>query len=230
VSERRLRVEIQGWPAGSGSSSRGRAWRARVANAAAGMGPASGVALRFTLEPTRWVDLDTLTEVAVAGLRDAGVVPRGLRGLDALLAIRTDGEPPGLVVSLVEAPEVAALVPPGPGLLDVVGYALPRRMPQKRAWRAQLATAWAGRPVLEGAVWADVDLASGSLLGPLEPTLDALEPVLGRDPRARPWQEFFPNDHHIVWLRVCRAPLGVPPVRLRLGRMPCGAEAKACPL
>ncbi len=63
-------------------------------------------------------------------------------------------------------------------------------------------------------MWADVALhGGGSLLGPLEVTLDALEPVLGRDPRGRDWQEFFPNDHVIGWLRVraCHARAGAAP-------------------
>ncbi|MDQ3276200.1 MAG: hypothetical protein M3Q39_14545, partial [Actinomycetota bacterium] len=55
--------------------------------------------------------------------------------------------------------------------------------------------------------------------GPLEVVLDALEPVLGRDPRGRQWQAFFPNDHRVVWLRVLRAADG-PAVRLRLGTLP----------
>jgi hypothetical protein len=85
-----------------------------------------------------------------------------------------------------------------------------------RAWRRRIAEQWRDAEILTGDVWADVALGgSGSLLGPLEVVLDALEPVLGRDPRGRGWQEFFPNDHRIVWLRVRR--VAKPALRLRLG-------------
>lgn len=212
-----VRIWIEGSPAGSTSSVRGREWRQRVAAAAAGASPTTGVGLEFTLEPGRWIDLDTVAEVAVAGLRDGGAVTRGLRGLDALLATRRDQNSPGLEVVLTEAKALRSVPPPGPALLEVAGPTLPRAKPDKRVWRGRLAEGWGAQPILEQPVWADVAFGTrGSLLGPLEPTLDALEPVLGRDPRGGR-QEFFPHDDRIVWLRVRRAPLDAPPVRLWLG-------------
>jgi hypothetical protein len=134
-----------------------------------------------------------------------------------LLATRTDGHPPGLRVAFAEADELAAVDPPGPAAIAVAGEALPRAAAQKRAWRDRIAAAWGAQTPLADEVWAEVAFATaGSIAGPLEPALDALEPVLGRDPRGGR-QEFFPNDHLIVWLRVCRAAPGAPPVRLRLG-------------
>ena len=105
--------------------------------------------------------------------------------------------------------------------LDVRAAAVPRSdRAAKREWRAAIAAAWDGRDHVDADAFADVTFASrSSLLGPLEMVLDALEPVLGRDPRGRTWQEFFPNDHRILWLRVRRG--GDAPVRLRLG--PLGA-------
>lgn len=57
----------------------------------------------------------------------------------------------------------------------------------------------------------------GSLFGPLEVVLDALEPILGRDPRGRDWQEFFPNDDRITWLRVRRTQPSAKPLSLAIG-------------
>ncbi|MDP9405978.1 MAG: hypothetical protein M3O86_05160, partial [Actinomycetota bacterium] len=72
---------------------------------------------------------------------------------------------------------------------------------------------------------ADVALCSaGALLSPLEVVLDALEPVLGRDQRGRDWQEFFPNDHVVTWLRVRRVARG-PALTLRLGVVPTAPAA-----
>lgn len=209
---------MQGGPTGSGAAAR--TWRRRVAAAAAGAAPADGVVLAFTVAATRWVDLDTLAEETLAGLRDAGVWRRGFGGLDALLATRRDGTDPGAVIEPIAAAALRRRRPPGPVALDATGKKVPRpgAIAGKRAWRRRLADVWSGRPALTADVWADLELdVGGSLLGPLEPALDALEPVLGRDPRGRQWQEFFPNDHVIRWLRVRRARAGAPALRLRLG-------------
>lgn len=213
-------IVIEGSPTGPGRRSAVPAWRDRVAAATAGTPPADGIALAFTLEPGRWIDLDTVAEETLAGLRDAGVCQRGFAGLDAVLATRRDGAPPGVVVHTPGATALRRRRVPGPVLLDVAGPVLPRpgRRDDKRAWRAALADGWGRRPPLPGPVWADLELAvDGSLLGPLEAALDALEPVLGRDPRGRDWQEFFPNDHVIDWLRVRRSPALPAALRLRLG-------------
>ncbi|HVM12892.1 MAG TPA: hypothetical protein VM287_00995 [Egibacteraceae bacterium] len=191
-----------------------------MASAAAGCSSADGISLSFTLEPGRWIDLDTITEETLAGLRDAGVCRPRFAGLDAVVATRRDGELVGVVVQPSDAARLRRHRPPGPAALDVVGDILPRpgRREDKRAWRSRLAAGWGERPPLSGPVWADLELSiGGSLLGPLEPALDALEPVLGRDPRGRDWQEFFPNDDVIRWLRVRRSPALPAALRLRLG-------------
>jgi hypothetical protein len=205
-------LRIPGEPSGTRPRT-GSSFRERVAAAAGalerGHGPGvDGLDLAFALRPGHWVDLDTLTETALAGLRDGGVLPRGLAGLDGILATKAFGEDPGLEVWVRAAATLRSQPRPGPLLLEVTGPAMtsaPDRA-AKRAWRALVADAWGARPTPPGDVWVEVVRAgAGSLTRGLEGLLDALEPVLGRDPRGRPWQEFFPNDDRIVWLRVARA-------------------------
>jgi hypothetical protein len=193
-----------------------------VAGAGALLGPARAVRLDFVLHPDRWVDLDSLVEVAIAGLRDGGTFTARLATLEGLLARRVDGESQGLAVATADPETLAAEPRPGPCAVEVTLDEAPRpgRREAKRALRSRLAEAWGERPMLVGPAWADVLLpASGSPLGPLEPVLDALEPVLGRDPRGQPRQEFFPNDHLIVWLRVRRTPQTGPALLLALGTL-----------
>ena len=197
-------------------------WRRQVAAATDTWSPAStaGLVLDFHLKPGSWVDLDTLAENTLAGLRDAGMLAAGFRGLHAFLATKDFGAVPGVTVRAAAPARLGALPAPGPAEADVASGVAPRPADRatKRAWRASLASQWGERPALSGAVWADVSLGgTRSLLGSLEVVLDGLEPVLGRDPRGRNWQEFFPNDHLIRWLRVRREP--EPGVRLRLGRV-----------
>ena len=108
--------------------------------------------------------------------------------------------------------------PPGRAALQVTHDEVPRTRAAVRRWRDVLALAWGERALLDdGNSWIDVALgpSRSSLLGGLEPVLDALEPVLGRDPRGR--TELFPNDHLVTWLRVQRSAAG-PPLTLTLGR------------
>ena len=171
------------------------------------------------LRPGKWVDLDTLTESTLRGLRDAGAVAPRYGGLDMIVATKRFGSPTGVTARRATAEERSGPAP-GSAEIDAHDDVVPRpgNAAAKRAWREVLAAAWAQRPALSGDVWADVSFAiDGSLLGPLEVVLDALEPVLGRDPRGRTWQEFFPNDDRIVWLRVRRR--DGPAVQLRLGAL-----------
>ena len=176
-------------------------------------GPAQ---LRLDFVVTHWVDLDTLTEVTLAGLRDAGWYGRGLRGLRGLLSTKTEHGSPGVTIT---GAHVGKAEPPGPAALDVTAEAVPRGRPAVRAWCEDLRRAWAERPLLDDrASWIDVTLGASSrasLLGGLESVVDALEPVLGRDPRGR--SEMFPNDHLVIWLRVRRGAADDPALRLRLG-------------
>lgn len=215
------RLAISGRPTGAPT------WRQHVAAQAATVaGGASGLELAFTLPPTAWVDVDTLVENTLAGLRDAGALAPRYAGLDALVATKSVGEVTGALVQLVDATTVQRRRPPGRVELEVSSPRMPRAADraQKRAWRERIAEQWRPRPQLVDDVWADVALGvRGSLLGPLEVVLDALEPVLGRDARGRDWQEFFPNDHRVLWLRVSRQ--AASGVRLRLGPL---TRARSC--
>lgn len=198
---------IEGLPTGAGRGHGG--WRGTVRSHAHLLQPGSPfLRLDFTLPPRRWVDLDTILTTTVAGLRDGAVYGRGLAGLEGVLARKHFGAPAGVTLSVEDS--LLGVPPPGPTLLAVDAAQPPTaERASKVAWRDRIVGAWAGRASLDGPVWADVRLwAPRSLLSRLEVVLDGLEPVLGRDPRGRAWQEFFPADDRIMWLRVVRAPLG----------------------
>ncbi len=204
---------VEGRPAAALRSQADRAWRSSVAEVGRGLGDTRAVRLDFTLAAGRWVDLDSLVEVAVAGLRDGGMT-----ALDALIATKRDGAVSGLTVTPADPATLTAQPPPGPTAVTVEAptLPLPGRREAKEALRDRLASAWDSRPLLEGDVWADLALATaGSLLAAMEPALDTLEPVLGRDPRGQPRQQFFPFDDRIVWLRIHRTT--GPAVTLSLG-------------
>ncbi|MGI8574931.1 MAG: hypothetical protein ACR2MA_06220 [Egibacteraceae bacterium] len=206
---------IPGLP--TGVSRRSQSWRATVASQAGSFPVGTAhLLVEFTLPPGRWVDLDTILMTTVAGLRDAGVYRRGLSRLESVVATKAVGAEVG--VWLGPAATLGASEPPGPLLLRVEAPRPPApELSAKRAWRARVQAAWGERPPLGGSVWAAVTLTGqGSLLGRLEVVLDALEPVLGRDLRGRDWQEFFPADDRIDWLRVRRSEQG-PGLLLQLG-------------
>jgi hypothetical protein len=203
-------VRIDAAPAASSRSALGRAFRAAVSAAAPRLGRPRGLRLDFALAASRFVDLDSLVELTLAGLRDGGALGRGLPGLAVVLA-------PGVTITSADPDEVSAERVPGPVALDVRAGARPRATAGKRALRALVADQRQARRVLTGDVWAEVRLGGAhALTAGLEATLDCLEPVLGRDPRGQPRHEFFPNDHRITWLRVARLD-GAPPLTLRLG-------------
>jgi hypothetical protein len=202
---------VPGRPAATARSAADRAWRSTVAQAARRLGDPRAVRLDFVLAPGRWVDLDSLVEVAVAGLRDGGTT-----GLDALVATKRSGPVSGLTVTPTAPAALSAASPPGPTAVSVTSPVKPRDRRSKEALRGQLATAWKDQPLLEGEVWVDLAIATtGALLAVMEPALDTLEPVLGRDPRGQARQEFFPFDDRITWLRIRRTPR--PAVTLSLG-------------
>lgn len=209
-------VRIGAAPAASSRSALGRAFRAAVSVAAPRLGRPRGLRLEFALAASRFVDLDSLVELTLAGLRDGGAAGRGLPGLEVVLATRCAG-PPGVTITSADPDDLSAERVPGPVALDVRAGARPRATAGKRALRALVADQRQARRVLTGDVWAEVRLGGAhALTAGLEASLDCLEPVLGRDPRGQPRQEFFPNDHRITWLRVARLD-GAPPLTLRLG-------------
>ncbi len=98
-----------------GAAQRGgaRAWspgrRGRVPRASP-----DGLVLAFVLPAERWVDLDTIVESTLAGLRDAGAVPARYAGLDAIVATKDGGSVPGARVTAAPAAGLARRRPPGP--------------------------------------------------------------------------------------------------------------------
>ena len=209
-------VRVDRPPAASARSATGRAFRGAVAAAAEPLGHPRALRLDFTLDPRRFVDLDSLVELTLGGLRDGGALARRLTGLEVVLATRREGAP-GVRVRAAEPRALVAEPVPGPVAVDVRSGARPAGSHGKRSLRALVAEQRSAGPALAGDVWAEVRVAdSRALTSGLEATLDTLEPVLGRDPRGQPRQEFFPNDHRITWLRVARVAAG-PPLRLRLG-------------
>lgn len=196
-----------------------RRWRAHVAGGARPLGGIDGVRLDFVVGARQWVDIDTLAEATLRGLADAGAVDLAL--LDAVVVTKAAAGAPSATVTPTSAGALRRRPPPGPTLLTTDTDARPRPgdVESKRRWREQIRQAWGDRAELTAPSWVDVALhGRGSLLSTLEVTLDALEPVLGRDPRGRAWQEFFPNDDRIGWLRLRRTARD-PALRLTIGRI-----------
>lgn len=215
TSRRTAEVQVTGRPTGT------RAWRSHVAAELGGWDAGPAVRLDFVIAPSHWVDLDTLAHTTLQGLRDAGALRPRFAGLEELTATKRHGEPLGVRIAAAKAPK-----PPAESLMEAAAPVVPRvgDRDSKRAWRDVLSAAWGERPPLTTQVWVELSLpVRGALPARVEVVLDALEPVLGRDPRGRARQEFFPNDDRIVWLRVRRAASG-PPRRLRLGGVRTAAE------
>lgn len=214
-------VVVPGRAAAASRSAGDRAWRAAVAQAGRHLAGSSarGLRLDLVLAPRRWVDLDSLVEVVVAGLRDGGAVTTAT--LEALMATKTTGPEPGVRITATSPAALADEAPPGPAALDLdAPLDRPLDRAAKRALRDRVAAAWGERPLLDGPVWAELALAgSRALLGPMEAVLDVTEPVLGRDPRGQPGQEFFPFDDRIVWRR--RVAAGWRGPARRRSRRPC---------
>ena len=204
VCTRTAMLHVQGSPIGGENPPHEQRWRAAIAAAATTIEPAAAVQLHFRLEPHRKIDLDNLVRPALAGLRDAGVLTRGYRSLDAMLATKTsaddevgvDIDPTTVdVVIAVEQPTVAAMV--------VADTVLPKDgdRSSKRHWRDTVGRQQA--PIEDNAVWLDIAVNTAlSLEGLLKPIIDGLDPVLGIDPTAI--LEFTPNDDRVEWLRIHR--------------------------
>ncbi|MQB02500.1 MAG: hypothetical protein GEU78_20230, partial [Actinobacteria bacterium] len=106
-------VWIPGRPAAALRREHERSWRRAVATRAGTLGPARRVWLDFVLVADRWVDLDSLVEVAIAGLRDGGGMAPRLATLEALIARRLDGDSQGLTVRVADPDALRAAPRPG---------------------------------------------------------------------------------------------------------------------
>lgn len=197
-----MQVRVNGTPIG-GEDPREQAWRERVATEAKRLGVTnvSAVSLAFTLEHGRRVDVDNLARPALAGLRDAGWFTRGYKTLDRLVVTKVHADDVGVEILPTAAPpdldrEVDVQ------MLSKNMIPLEGKHDIKRIWREAVRDTWPKSPMD-----APVELQLGfrtklSLIDLIKPNIDALEPVLGRDPRGR--LEFCPLDDKITRLTVWR--------------------------
>jgi hypothetical protein len=109
-------VEAFGSPIGGENPPHDRRWRAAVTAAASTYESTAAVALHFRLEPHRRVDLDNLVRPALAGLRDASVLARSFKGLDAIWTTKAVTDAPGVVIELRDPGEIRQVPQPGTAL------------------------------------------------------------------------------------------------------------------
>ena len=218
-------VTVAGSPSAAENPPRDAIWRRAVADAVRGRRRAATVTLDFRLEPNRWrIDIDNLTRLALDGLRDGGLVERGLGSLWLLEAHKEASAQPGLDVTWTDTTWIVGGHPsqadsvPSSVELDITAGAIPREgmVGEKRAWRTTVESAWRDPPVAQP-VFVDIWVKTTSSLAlTLKPVIDGLEAFLGRDPRGR--LEFCPNDDRIIWLRIVRVIDG-PALRVRAGQI-----------
>ncbi|MDP2345498.1 MAG: hypothetical protein Q8O67_31430 [Deltaproteobacteria bacterium] len=197
-----MQVRVSGTPIG-GEDAREHAWRAAVAFEAKRLGIANvaAVTLAFTLESGRRVDVDNLARPVLAGLRDAAWFTRGFTSLDRLVVTKTHGEHVGVDI------QPAALLPDLGADVDVQILSknvIPSegKHEMKRVWREAIRDSW-NKPPMEGAVNVELGFrTTRSIVALLKPNIDALEPILGRDPSGR--LEFCPLDDKITRLTAWR--------------------------
>jgi hypothetical protein len=198
---------VPGSPSAAENPPRDRVWRQQICSAATPAVEAEHLMLDFRLEPHRTrIDIDNLCRLALDGLRDAGVVRRGLVGLESLTASKRADERVGLAITAV-APDGGAVPHRGsarsPDLVVEASF-VPRgdRADEKRAWREIVRSAMPA-PSSGGFIGVEIEVRSArSLSTLLKPVIDGLEPYLGRDPRGR--LEFCPCDEQITLLRARR--------------------------
>jgi hypothetical protein len=189
------------------------------------------VGLDFEVEPARMlVDLDNLVRLALDALRDTGTVPRGLVGIETIVATKRAGRSPGLGVSLVWRREPVVDDPfGGEADLVVTGKSVPRDefAAEKDEWRDAVAAVW---PVASVRKPVGIDIAvtkETSLAAMLKPVIDGLEPYLGRAPRGR--GRLRPLDEQVTWLRISRV-RGLPvALRVRAGAPPPRGAGRTVP-
>lgn len=93
---------VEGSPQAAENPPHDARWRLVIASAMRGCRPGvTEVGLDFELEPERVrIDLDNMVRLALEGLRDAGVVARGLVGIERIVATKRSRAVPGLGISL----------------------------------------------------------------------------------------------------------------------------------
>ena len=223
---------VEGSPQAAENPPHDARWRLAIASAMGGFRPgATEVGFDFELEPGRVrIDLDNMVRLALDGLRDAGVVARGLVGVERIVATKRPRTVPGLGISLVwnVLPDDDDPLAGGADLV-ATGDTVPRdeSPSEKLAWRDAIAAAWS-RPPVTKAVGVDISVAKAtSLAAMLKPVIDGLEPYLGQEPLGR--GTLRPRDDQVVWLRISRIP-GLPiGLRVRAGDVPQPGAGRTVP-
>ncbi len=207
-------------------------WRLAVASAMRGFRPgATEVGFDFELEPGRVrIDLDNMVRLALDGLRDAGIVARGLVGVERIVATKRPRTVPGLGISLAWN-AVPNDDDPFDGGSDLVATsdAVPREESpsEKLAWRDSIAAVWTRSPVTK-AVGVDIAVTKGTALAAmLKPVIDGLEPYLGQEPLGR--GTLRPRDEQVTWLRISRVPGLAAGLRIRAGDAPQPGAGRTVP-
>lgn len=181
---------VEGSPQAAENPPHDAKWRLAIASAMRGFRPGvTEVGLDFELEPGRArIDLDNMVRLALDGLRDAGVVARGLVGVERIVATKRARTVPGLGISLAWNALPDDDDPLGGGAdLVAASATVPRdeSPSEKLAWRDAVADAW-GRPPATKAVGVDITVTKAtSLAAMLKPVIDGLESYLGQEPLGR---------------------------------------------
>ena len=214
---------VEGSPQAAENPPHNARWRLAIASAMRGFRPdVTEVGLDFELEPGRVrIDLDNMVRLALDGLRDAGVVARGLVGVERIVATKRVRTEPGLGISLAWNALPDDDDPFGGGAdLVAASTTVPREdaPSEKLAWRDAVAGVW-GRPPVTKAVGVDITVTKvSSLAAMLKPVVDGLELYLGQEPLGR--GTLRPRDEQMTWLRISRVP-GLPVgLRVRAGDAP----------
>ena len=223
---------VEGSPQAAENPPHDARWRLAIASAMRGFRPgATEVGFDFELEPGRVrIDLDNMVRLALDGLRDAGVVARGLVGVERIVATKRPRTVPGLGISLAWN-AMPGDDDPFDGDADLVAASITVPSEEspagKLAWRDAISAAWS-RPPVTKAVGVDISVTrTTSLAAMLKPVIDGLEPYLGKEPLGR--GTLRPRDDQVVWLRISRIP-GLPVgLRVRAGDVPQPGTGRTVP-
>lgn len=171
-----------------------------------------------------------MVRLALDGLRDAGVVARGLAGVDRIVATKRPRTVPGLGIALAWNAVPDDDDPLGGGAdLVATSDTVPRdeALSEKLAWRDAIAAVWSHAPITK-AVGVDIAVTkTASLAAMLKPVIDGLEPYLGKEPLGG--GTLRPRDEQVAWLRISRVqglPVGL---RVRVGGPPQPGTCRTVP-
>jgi len=202
---------VEGSPQAAENPPHDAGWRLAIASAMRGVRPgATEVGFDFELEPGQdHLALDAMVTLAFEGLRDAGVVGRGVVGVERIVATKRSRTVPGLGISLAWN-AMPHDDDPFDGGADLVATSdiLPREeaASDALAWGAVVHAAWS-RPPVEKKVGVDIAReATSSLAATMRNIIEGLKPYAGRD--------------QVTWLRISRVPRLPVALRIRAGDVP----------